>query len=376
MMASFGKDFYEKLALAWKPLFHNCIILERGESSPMDVYNPHDKFFKEMLGDVETAKDFIANYLPEKVLNVMDVNTLEVQKTSFINKDLQESHSDLLFKVNICNEEGYVYLLFEHKSYLDRGVVFQLLQYMIEIWEAKRKKEQVTKLPIIIPLVIYHGLTKWKVPTKLSELFNGYDKLPEEVKAYVPNFSYLLYDVSQYSDEDMKGSLQTRILLTLLRDMLTKTGEPLRKSIDRALKFLLELEDKETTVGYLETMLRYIFSTAKDLTEKDAEQIKITLESAKLKGSEFVMTLADIWREQGKEQGIKIGKAIGKEIGKEIGRAETLSQMAVLQLTSKFGTIPESLKEEITRADVTILEQLLKEIFSIENIDDVKRYFN
>lgn len=50
--------------------------------------------------------------------------------------------------------------------------------------------------------------------------------------------------------------------------------------------------------------------------------------------------------------------------------------MAVLQLTSKFGTIPESLKEEITRADVTILEQLLKEIFSIENIDDVKRYFN
>lgn len=55
MMASFGKDFYEKLALAWKPLFHNCIILERGESSPMDVYNPHDKFFKEMLGDVETA---------------------------------------------------------------------------------------------------------------------------------------------------------------------------------------------------------------------------------------------------------------------------------------------------------------------------------
>lgn len=166
-------------------------MLKRGEHWLMDLQNPHDKFFKEMFGNVETAKDFIINYLPEKVLQIIDVDTLTVQKDSFINKELQGSHTDLLFKVNICNEEGYLYLLFEHKSYLDRGISLQLLKYMVNIWETKRIKERESELPVIIPLVIFHGQSKWKIPTSLSDILNGYMKLPEEVKVYVPNFSYL-----------------------------------------------------------------------------------------------------------------------------------------------------------------------------------------
>lgn len=330
----------------------------------MDLQNPHDKFFKEMFSNVETAKDFIINYLPEKVLQIIDVDTLTVQKDSFINKELQGSHTDLLFKVNICNEEGYLYLLFEHKSYLDRGISLQLLKYMVNIWETKRIKERESELPVIIPLVIFHGQSKWKIPTSLSDILNGYMKLPEEVKVYVPNFSYLFYDVSKYSDEDIKGSLQTRIMLTLLRDMVTKNGLALRKSIERALYYLLELEDKETAVGYLETMLRYIFSTAKDLTEKDAKQIQKTLETAKFKGSEFVVTLADIWREQGREEGI------------EIGKAQAMSNMAIFLLKNKLGTLPEDLEVTISKADISVLEQLLTKIFTIENIDDVKQHLN
>ena len=37
----------------------------------MKLQYPHDKFFKESLGNVETAKDFIANYLPKQVLPVL-----------------------------------------------------------------------------------------------------------------------------------------------------------------------------------------------------------------------------------------------------------------------------------------------------------------
>uniref|UniRef100_UPI0035B504B5 Rpn family recombination-promoting nuclease/putative transposase n=1 Tax=Calidifontibacillus erzurumensis TaxID=2741433 RepID=UPI0035B504B5 len=261
----------------------------------MEIQNPHDKFFKETLGNVEIAKDFITNYLPEKVLRLIDVNTLEPQKDSFINKELQESYSDLLFKVMICNQEGYLYLLFEHKSYVDKGTPFQLLKYMVEIWESKQDKERAKELPIIIPLVIYHGQSKWNVPTSLTSLINGYDGLPEDVKTFVPSFEYLLYDISRYSDEDIKGSAQTRIMLTLFRDILTKTGEPLRQSIDHALYYLLELEDKETAVGYLETMMRYIFSAAKDLTQNDVDRMIMKLETSTIGGSEWVMTLADMW---------------------------------------------------------------------------------
>lgn len=338
----------------------------RGDKSKMKIQNPHDKFFKESLGNVETAKDFITNYLPEKVLQVLDVNTLEPQKDSFINPELEENFSDLLFQVDICHKEGYLYLLFEHKSYPDKGVSFQLLKYMVEIWETKRNKEKAKEFPIIIPLVIYHGEQKWHLPSSLSELINGYNELPKEIKVYVPNFDYLLYDLSLYSDEDIKGAAQTRITLTLLRDVLTKKGEQLTQSFLRAFYYWNDLEDKQSSVGYLETMMRYIFSVAKDLTEKDVEQMIHHLETNNIEGSEVAMTLAEMWREEGVEKGL--------EKGRELGKTEALSEIALLQLTNKLGALPQDLKVSITKADLPTLQVILTNIFNIQKIEDVQRY--
>ena len=59
---------------------------------------------------------------------------------------------DLLFRTNINNREGYLYLLFEHKSYPSPDIAFQLLKYMVKIWDSKI--EETSRLPIIIPLVV------------------------------------------------------------------------------------------------------------------------------------------------------------------------------------------------------------------------------
>lgn len=80
----------------------------------MDIINnPHDKFFKETLGDVSVAQDFIENYLPENILDIIDIDTISPLKDSFIEKELQEFYADLLFGVTINGEDGYLYFLFE-----------------------------------------------------------------------------------------------------------------------------------------------------------------------------------------------------------------------------------------------------------------------
>lgn len=108
---------------------------------------------------------------------------------------------------------------------------------MVEIWETKTTKEQVMGLPIIILLVMYHGETNWRTPTNLGDLLIGYDAFPEDLKVYAPNFDYLLYDVSGYTDDDIKGEAQTRILLTLLRDIFTKDREKLQGSVLRSFHY-------------------------------------------------------------------------------------------------------------------------------------------
>lgn len=185
---------------SWNRRTDGIIILGGGR---IKIQNPHDKFFKETFGNLEVAKDFLSNYLPSSVIKIIDVDTPEPQKDSFINKELQEGYSDLLFRVNINNREGYIYFLFEHKSYASKDIAFQLLKYMIEIWESKIKKEKIYELPIILPIVIYHGKDKWNISTTLGEMISGYRSLPEDIQKYIPSYEYLLYDISRHTDEEI-----------------------------------------------------------------------------------------------------------------------------------------------------------------------------
>jgi predicted transposase/invertase (TIGR01784 family) len=85
----------------------------------MKIQNPHDKFFKETFGKSDVAKDFLNNYLPQEIREIVNVDTLEPQKDSFVNEELQEGFSDMLFKSNINNDEGYIYFNISWKIQLE-----------------------------------------------------------------------------------------------------------------------------------------------------------------------------------------------------------------------------------------------------------------
>lgn len=331
----------------------------------MHLKNPHDKFFKETFGDVTVAGDFLINYLPESVLEYIDIDTLDPQKDSFIDEKLEETFSDLLFKADIAGNEGYIYFLFEHKSYPDKGIVFQVLRYMVEIWEAKLDRE-IGRLPIVIPLVVYHGKTNWRIPSSLGSILNGYDKLPDELKVYIPNFDYLLYDLSRYSDDEIKGVAQTKIGLTLLRDIFSPDTEKLLESFFRSVAYLNELEDRQTGVEYFETMIRYILGSSTRLTKKDMEKMIQRIETVFPEGSDMSMTLADILREEGIE--------IGMEKGMEIGGERALADMATRILVGKFKRVPADVKAAIQKLDTPTLQELIMKIITFEKLDEIREY--
>lgn len=78
----------------------------------MKTQNPHDKFFKESFSKLSVAKDFLNNYLPQSLINAIDIDTLKPQKDSFINEELEESFSDLLFKVDkIKQKDTFIFYL-------------------------------------------------------------------------------------------------------------------------------------------------------------------------------------------------------------------------------------------------------------------------
>ncbi|MEM7557877.1 MAG: Rpn family recombination-promoting nuclease/putative transposase [Planctomycetota bacterium] len=167
---------------------------------------PHNNFFHFALSHLPNARGLIETQLSAQSLAEIKLETLKLQTGSFVDADLREKFSDLLFSVELANRpegaeqaEALVYFLFEHKSQSDPLTVLQLLSYIVRIWE-QRVREDLPLCPVI-PLLVYHGGTAWTAARNLGELV----PCPAGLESYQVLFEPRMLDLSVLADEEIQG---------------------------------------------------------------------------------------------------------------------------------------------------------------------------
>ncbi len=278
-----------------------------------DIQNPHDKFCRETLTDVRVARSFLQAYLPEEILSCIALDSLTICKDSFVEPDMKEYYSDILYQVELGSDTGLLYFLFEHKSHPSKRIFLQLLRYMLSIWNLYDKQTDdpkgMLKLPLVIPLVIYHGQAKWNMPTRFSECFHG---LTDDLTAYIPDYTYLLYDLSQYTDSEIKGDVMTKITLLILKHAFDNN---LLEKLPGIMGLLKELSNKETGLEYCQTLFTYMFNLS-GLQSVSLEKVRNTLvDSLSHKQGDLIMTIAEQLRQEGRQAGWQEGKQEGWQEG-------------------------------------------------------------
>lgn len=77
--------------------------------------NDHDKIFKEIESIKENAADFIQGTFPKHLVQQLDLDSLKLEKTSYLDDTLKESFSDLVYSCTYSGETVVtITLLFEH----------------------------------------------------------------------------------------------------------------------------------------------------------------------------------------------------------------------------------------------------------------------
>lgn len=257
------------------------------------LQNPHDKFFKQSFGRKEVARSFIQEYLPGKLHKLLDLKTLEILKDTYVDKELSEHFSDILYRIKISGKVSYIYLLFEHKSYIDEWVGFQLLRNMVKIWEGYRKQnKKAKKLPVIMPIVIYHGREKWNAKNGFAGLVDGVAEMVE----YVPGFKTEILDISHIPDEQIKGEVLLRVHFLLQKYIFRPD---LFEKIHEVFDILRALSSKNTAMEYIEVMLRYMTAS---VDSKRADDFRTEIEKALKDGGDIMPTIAEKWVQEGKEK--------------------------------------------------------------------------
>ncbi len=215
--------------------------------------NPHDHFFRQVLSRQDVATDFLRHYLPPEAAALVNLSSVEPMADTFIDETLQVHYSDLLFAVRLLadNRPAAVYVLFEHKSYPDVRVAFQLLRYMVRIWERWPKPSG--GLQPIIPLVVYHGQWEWRTPFNLAGMYDG----PGDLIDYFPDYRYWLVDLSKFSDADIRGEAMLRLALLVMKHINDPDGI---KRVSEIFDLMEKLSQIESTAEFVATVLRYLIT--------------------------------------------------------------------------------------------------------------------
>lgn len=323
------------------------------ENSSIKIQNPHDSFFREVWTNPETARSFIENYLPQGIVSSINIDTLEICKDSYVTDELSDFFSDILYKVTIGEDSGFVYFLFEHKSFKDKNIHFQLLQYIVEIWRMNGSENKKGKLPPIIPIVIYHGRKNWKVNPNFSSAVS----IPSyEFKRLIPNFDFILYDLSKYNDKEIIGSILLKVTLLILKHI---RDPKLNSRLPDIFALLTELLTQETGLQYVETLIKYILSGSEYIREKDLATALTTAVGPK--AEEIVMTAGDRLIQKGLQQGLQQG-------------AQSLQESLEFMIPILYGNTETSIKmiQKIKSInDLATLNTIFKAIKNKSSIDEI-----
>jgi predicted transposase/invertase (TIGR01784 family) len=284
--------------------------------------SPHDALFKAVLGQSEHARGALRTIVPAALAEALDWSTLTLRPGSFVDAALTHQHTDLLYSArwHDGDNDAVAYLLFEHQSAppTDGPMAHRLLRYQGRIWDSWRTDRPRAKtLPMIIPIVMYHGVTPWSEARSFDALLDVPPVLRPEVEPYLVRFAYLLFDLSKISDDELRQNAQTALTkLTLMALKHARMNVNMLEVLERWKDIAREVAMAPNGREALEQVMRYILEVNEHLT---LEALQAFLErEIGPEAKDTVMTTGQQLIQQGIQQGLQQGIQQGRQRFQEL----------------------------------------------------------
>lgn len=331
---------------------------EENEITFDQVDKPHDRLIKWSFGRDYVAAAHCRAYCPEEIIPVVNWRCLTAQPGSFVDPELTESHTDLLFKAPLVNGKSsiYFYFLIEHITNPKADTILRLAEYKLDIWRSLRdqaSKGTPLKNPVILAYIIHQG-SEWKMPTRISELLDIPEDATEELRSAIIDEELDMgcrpVVVPKGQPEKLKGHILGRVTLAIMNAARE----------NRALEFfnehggmIAELLKEQNSMAWLSTLLRYMFQVDNRSWEHRQKVIQ-SIEDHQIQTK--AMSIAEQLEARGIEKGIEKGRA----------------EMTISLLEGSVGELPETLSNAIAKLDCDAQLQLIRCAAKFESVEEVK----
>ncbi|MFE8603994.1 Rpn family recombination-promoting nuclease/putative transposase [Archangium violaceum] len=328
---------------------------------------PHDLLARYTFGHPERAAAELRAVLPAHVVSEVDWTSLRREPGSVVDPELRETESDLLFTARLrTGQPLLLYVLLEHQSSVDSWMALRMLRYVVRQVERWRQEHpESALLPVIIPLVMYHGPDgAWTAPRRVEELF----ELPgEQWRTLVPRFEYLLDDLTAEREEALRarsGPPLARLAWLVLR--YGRTQDLARKLPDWVALFA-QVEADAEGAEHLVVIIRYLVWVGDAAVHTAARRVLHSVldeqRAEELMGS---------WAEEMIERGVQKGLARGREEGREEGLIRARAEYILRTLTARGVRVDEAARQRIlTCTDMATLDRWFDRSLNATALSDV-----
>jgi len=257
--------------------------------------------------------NFMELHLPAELRAICDLSTLKLESGSFVEDDLRQYFSDVLYSLKTTAGEGYVHVLIEHQSSPDKHMAFRLMRYAVAAMQRHLESGH-KKLPLVIPVLFYTG--KRSPYPYSTRWLNEFDEPALAGKLYSSAFP--LVDVTVIPDDEI-ASHRSMAALTLLQKHIHQRD--LTELTDRLAPILL--------AGYLSSsqvisLVHYIVQAGETA---DAESFVRELAQRVPQHGDALMTIAQQLEQKGIQKGIQLGRQEGRNEGMLEGKLEVARTM-------------------------------------------------
>ena len=251
---------------------------EKYNLNQVDKKYAYGKLIKNILEDKKEVTQFINQFIVPR--EKIKEEELVRYTNNHITKKYKSKEADLVYKLK--NRD--IFFLIEHQSTVDYNMTYRMLNYCLDImqeWSRNKKMGKNMSYPIVVPIVIYTGSQKWKMPKKIREkrignyVFERYqieleynfidiNKLPRQILLQRDSmFSYMMFLEKAESNEELIKNLETIIQSTqnkkILEELVNIISYLLENTLDKGVrqKLLTKIEGKvgEKSMDRLENLI-------------------------------------------------------------------------------------------------------------------------
>lgn len=333
----------------------------RGSHNNGTIRETRDQGAKLVFEDPVLCAEFLRDYVHLDILK--DITPEQITNISgrFISLWYDERESDTVNKITLLDgSEMYFIALIEHQSDVAYNISIKLLRYIVFIWTDYEKdmekqskgisKTKNFKYPPILPIIYFEGTGEWTAGRRLSDRVY----LAELFESYIPDFTYEVVRLHDYSNEEIIEFGDELSLIMLINKL--RNSEDFKKLEKISPKYFENLEAQPP--DYLLKLIGTIVSV-----------FLHRLNIPKHEVAEFTDMIAErrfrMLFDSFEAYDVQETRRLSREEGKIEERQE-----CILELLQELGEVPEAIRTQVSlEKDIKILKRWLKFAAKTDSIE-------